>query len=186
MKLQKISISENFWGPSAGWSPSAFPDSKTVAAIIANGRQLTRGGERARGKERLIPGRGLQSVILFACVALKKLPSSRASASSPKMGFWMDLGSLLMGCSGGNNIFSGLAFWTAEITRCPQHCFLQMQGSVRTQHEGTWLLLVFCCDPNTFLNQAEAPRSPQPLGLYQKNPTWRFALRTSTPPPGLM
>lgn len=46
MKLQKISISENFWGPSAGWSPSAFPDSKTVAAIIANGRQLTRGGER--------------------------------------------------------------------------------------------------------------------------------------------
>lgn len=30
---------------------------------------------------------------------------------------------------------------------------------------------VFCFDPKTFPNQDEAPRSPQPLGLCQVNPT---------------
>lgn len=40
-----------FWGPSAGWSPSAVPESETIAAIIAKGRQLSRGCSAREGKK---------------------------------------------------------------------------------------------------------------------------------------
>lgn len=143
-----MSISENFWGPSAGWSPSAFP-----AAIIAKGKQLSRAWVGARGKDSLIPGLGPQSVTQCACMALKKLPNPRASASASKMGLWVDFGLF----SQRSLFFQGFHFGLQRTPGAQSTAFCRDRQVSRLSMK---VLCSFLCDPNMFLNQTEAPRSP--------------------------